>query len=85
MEKYFPQQNIVYSTEWKTYAQMEGQSHSQHEHRCIDGRLKGCGKCVGYCQYGGHPGFLTEKLKEKHQCTEKECGYFIKNPRKLAN
>ena len=34
----------------------------KHARRCIDGSMTGKSKCVGYCTYTGHEGFLTEKL-----------------------
>ncbi len=48
-----------------------------YDRRLIDGRITGCGKCVGYCRFNGHPGFLTRDLQKKHDCLEKGCNYFI--------
>ena len=45
--------------------------------RCIDGSVTGRNKCVGYCQYCGHPGFLTQKLRDDHQCREKQCCHYV--------
>lgn len=47
---------------------------------CINGRITGCGKCVGYCQYVGHPGYLTEQLRKEHKCIEKRCFYYLPKP-----
>ena len=46
--------------------------------RCIDGTKTGCGKCVGYCTYYEHTGFLTEALRNKHNCLRKGCKYYVK-------
>ncbi len=50
--------------------------------RCIDGSVVGCSKCVGYCAFCEHPGFLTEKLRKKHDCLGKECFHYIAKPAK---
>lgn len=48
-----------------------------HHRRCIDGKITGCGKCVGYCNYDGHPGYLTKELRKEHDCIKKGCNYYI--------
>lgn len=53
-----------------------------HNHRCIDNSITGSNKCVGYCQYNEHPGFLTEELLQQHDCLGKGCYHFIPKPRK---
>jgi len=53
---------------------------SGYNRTCINGRVTGCGKCVGYCQYEGHPGYLTEQLRREHKCLEKECFYYLQKP-----
>ena len=68
---------IVYSSEWRNYKKIEDQKGSGYNRKCIDGRITGCSKCVGYCEYDGHPGFLTEKLRRKHDCLNKQCYYYI--------
>lgn len=50
---------------------------------CIDGKISGCGKCVAYCSYEGHPGFLTDELQKKKNCIEKGCRHFIQKPRNV--
>lgn len=62
------------------YANYEQKSKSKINRRCIDGSITGCGNCIGYCQYSGHPGFLTSKLRTKHNCIEKGCFYYIEKP-----
>lgn len=74
--------DIAYSTNQNRYAQYEKQNHSKHNRRCIDGTVTGCNKCVGYCQYRGHPGFLTAKQRLEHDCIGKQCFYYIPKPPK---
>lgn len=59
-----------------------GQRQTDFTRRCIDGTIVGCSKCVGYCKFCEHPGFLTEKLREKHDCLGKECFHYIAKPAK---
>ena len=68
---------IIYSTDFNKYRLFENKSTSLYERRCIDGNIVGCSRCVGYCQYSGHPGFLTEDLRKKHNCINKKCFYYI--------
>ncbi len=76
------QNEIYYSASAETYQKYIEKSPSKHEMKCIDGRITGCGKCVAYCQYIGHNGFLTEKLMKSHKCIEKKCDYFVVKPGK---
>lgn len=48
--------------------------------RCIDGAIHGSSKCVGYCSYQGHSGFLTSDHVREHQCIEKGCYYHYTKP-----
>ena len=41
--------------------------------RYINGKIKNKKFCAGYCNSGLHPGALTEKMIQRHQCNEKEC------------
>lgn len=75
----------VLTKENNLYAYYEGRSHSRINRICIDGRVTGCGKCVGYCQYEGHAGYLTEKLRKKHECLEKGCFYYVPKPARKKN
>lgn len=67
----------VYSTSVSKYSMYEKQNLSRYNRRCIDNTITGCGNCVGYCQYIGHPGFLTKDLRDKHNCIEKQCFHYI--------
>lgn len=72
----------VFSSAQDKYKLYEKQSHSRYNRRCIDNSITGCGKCVGYCQYSAHPGFLTEKLRRQHNCIGKQCFYYLAKPEK---
>lgn len=61
----------------KDYYYYTKASNSKYTLRCIDGRMTGCGKCVGYCQHTTHPGFLTEDNRKEHACIEKRCHYYL--------
>lgn len=77
---------IVYSTVRTDYRMFESKNTTQR--RCIDGRITGSNKCVGYCQYLGHPGFLTEKNRREHDCLGKGCRYYVpkvKRPEPVDN
>lgn len=69
-------------TEYETY---ELRSKSLHNRKCIDGKITGCGNCVGYCKYHNHPGFLTQKHREQHDCIRKECKYYLPKERSLCS
>lgn len=73
---------VVYSTIINKYELYEKKSPSQYTRRCIDNTITGCNKCVGYCQYVGHPGFLTQKHRKEHNCLGKGCYYYIAKPSK---
>ena len=45
--------------------------------KCIDGQFTGSNKCCGFCNYSGHPGFLTQRNIADHWCLEKQCQYFV--------
>lgn len=72
----------VYSTAESRYEQYEKQSHSKYNRRCIDNSVVGCSKCVGYCQYDVHPGFLTAELRKKHNCIGKQCFHYVAKQKK---
>lgn len=73
---------VVFSTEDGTYERFEKQSEKKYERICIDGTRTGCGRCVGYCSYQGHPGFLTARLRQEHDCIGKACWHYICKPQK---
>lgn len=75
-------EGIVYSTEQNQYAILEKPYGNSQERRCIDNKITGRNKCVGYCQYNEHPGFLTERHIKQHNCIGKGCHYFIAKPQK---
>ena len=62
------------------YTEVKSKTISNYNLRCIDGTIHGCGKCVGYCAYEGHIGFLTAKMQAEHQCLEKGCFYHSPKP-----
>lgn len=63
------------------YEYYEKKSGSQHNRRLIDGTVTGCGKCVGYCEYCEHSGFLTKEQRKQHDCIGKGCYYYIPKER----
>lgn len=67
----------VYAVRAAQYTVFEKQSRSKYERRCINGNVVGPCKCVGYCRFDGHPGFLTDKLRHQHDCIRKQCNYYI--------
>ena len=74
--------NLIYTTEVDKYASFEKKSPNKFTRICIDGRITGRNKCLGYCQYDEHPGFLTADLIKQHNCKEKNCSYFVAKPKK---
>ena len=62
------------------YSFLNEQHGTNNNRRCIDGHVTGCNKCVGYCNFDEHPGFLTNKLRTKHKCIEKGCHYYLAKP-----
>lgn len=73
----------VYSTETSLYEKYEKQCRHKFNRVCIDGKITGCGNCVGYCRYDGHPGFLTDKHRRDHQCVEKNCFHYVEKPARM--
>lgn len=43
------------------YSSLDRKQNHTHNRRTIDGSITGCGKCVGYCQFSDHSGFLTKE------------------------
>ena len=78
-------ENLFYVTENCLYTRYEEQSKSRINRRCIDGSLTGCGNCVGYCQYREHPGFLTKKQRQEHNCINKQCHYYVPKPQRIKS
>ena len=65
------------------YKQYEAKYGSKHNRKCINGKITGCGNCVGFCKYSGHPGFLTSKMRERHGCINKGCFYYVGKPARI--
>ena len=65
-------------TEYEFFERVSG---SVYNRKCIDGKITGCGNCVGYCKYCEHPGFLTKKQRERHDCLEKKCRHYLSKER----
>lgn len=51
-------------------------SNSHFTETLITGNKTSSGKCVGYCNFNQHKGFLNKKLIDKHCCHEKKCPFF---------
>lgn len=71
-------ENIIYSSPENVYVEYEKNSPTAYTRRSITGAVVGCSKCVGYCKYHGHPGFLTKEQRRQHDCLNKGCYYYIK-------
>ena len=67
---------IVYTTRPNAYSVQENSCNSPHRRKCIDGSITSTGKCVGYCTFYEHPGFLTKELRQEHNCVKKGCHYY---------
>ena len=67
--------------ETSLYREVERETIRNFNLRCIDGSLHGCGRCMGYCAYDGHAGFLSAELQDEHQCIEKGCFYHSSKPK----
>lgn len=74
--------DTVYSTEKNKYKLYEKHSPSQYTRWCIENKVTGCNKCVGYCQYHGHPSFLTQTQRKYHDCIKKDCHYYSSKQKK---
>lgn len=69
--------DVIYSTSNNDYNNYENKHLTPHHRRCIDGKTTGCSKCVGYCKFREHPGFLTRELRKRHDCLKKGCYYYV--------
>ena len=63
------------------YSYFDSKQNQTHNRRTIDGTITGCGKCVGYCQFSEHSGFLTEEQRKEHNCIGKGCHYYLSKPK----
>ncbi len=77
---------IVFSccglTEIEQYLLLEKREGVRHERRLINGKVTGCGNCVGYCRFEEHAGFLTREQRREHDCLGKQCRYYLGKPKK---
>lgn len=64
-------------SEYEVFERRHGDSKVR---KCINGRNTGCGNCVGFCKFSGHPGYLTRDLRREHDCINKKCHYYIQKP-----
>ena len=63
------------------YSYFDNKQKQTHNRRTIDGSITGCGKCVGYCQFSEHSGFLTKEQRKEHNCIGKGCHYYLSKPK----
>lgn len=70
----------MYSVPTKDYFFYD-QKHP-YNRKCIDGSVVGCGKCVGFCTYNEHPGFLTKEIRQAHNCIKKNCFHYRQKDKK---
>lgn len=82
MNDYMCETGFAYFADDALYEHYEKQSSSAYNRRCIDGKITGCGNCVGYCQFEGHPGFLTSRLRTQQDCINKQCHYYLPKPKR---
>ena len=66
------------------YQLAERKFGDSHDRRLIDGTITSCGKCVGYCMFQDHPGFLTKQQRQAHNCITKQCMYYAAKPKAEA-
>lgn len=74
---------ISYSGAYEEYRKAEERFGNGHNRKCIDGRITGCSKCVGFCNFSGHPGFLTAAQRAKHNCVGHCCNYYLPKPERI--
>ena len=56
---------------------------NNHNRKTISGQIVGSNKCVGYCKYKEHTGFLTQRNRKEHNCIGKGCNYYV--PKEKTN
>ena len=67
-------------TEYEFYERRE---KTEFTRRCINGKITGCGKCVGFCKCDLHPGFLTRALRQKKNCIKKGCVNYVRKEKSV--
>lgn len=77
-------ERIFYSSEWLSYEAIEQHYKSSFNRKCINGKIVGRTKCVGYCHYDGHPGYLTADLRKKHNCLGKDCAHYVQKTKQAV-
>lgn len=66
-----------------TYEKLEKRyGENNYNRKSITGSTVGCSRCVGYCMYEGHRGYLTAELRKEHDCLGKGCYHYIEKPRR---
>ena len=60
-----------------TYKEAESILGNGFERKSIDGTAVYSNKCVGYCKFSEHSGFLTEKQFRQHNCIGKNCEHYL--------
>lgn len=84
-KKYINDNRITYNIEiTHNYVYYDKIYSSSYNRRCIDGKITGCGNCVGYCTYIEHSGFLTKQQRQEHNCIKKNCFYYLPKPKKTG-
>ena len=79
------EKTVLYISPAVTYRSYEAKMQQPHRRRCIDGKITGCGNCIGYCQYREHPGYLTKELRKQHNCIKKGCRYYLPKERPVSS
>ena len=63
------------------YLYYDSRERNTHDRRTINGIITGCGKCIGYCRFSEHSGFLTKEQRKEHNCIGKGCHYYLPKPK----
>ncbi len=50
---------------------------TKYEKPAFNGKTVGTNKCVGFCRYNGHRGFITKDLRKQHNCCKKGCAFYV--------
>ena len=69
--------DIIYTSTPNKYDEYIDSLSINHTVKTIDGRKASSSKCIGYCSYHGHPGFITKEQRMHHNCTKNQCDYYI--------
>jgi hypothetical protein len=65
------------------YEEYEKAYGKKHNRKTISGKIVGSSKCVGFCKYSEHAGFLTQQNRKEHNCIGKRCNYYV--PKEKTN